>query len=627
MYIKNHLKEKMLFRSRVWVLISVIIFLSGLLLSRLVYLQLIEHHRYTTMSRNNRISLQLIAPNRGLIFDRNGVLLAKNKLVDSLEVIPANIRGGKKAINQLLQSLQKILPISQAQILHFKKRLMQHRAYERVSLIDKLSEVNAARFYVNRYRFPGVFVRAHMIRVYPMNDVMAPVVGYVGHLTDEDLQKVDASNYGANEFIGKTGIEQAQEANLHGTTGYQEVEINADGRPVRFLKRVPPTSGKNIYLSIDSRLQSIAMKALAPFTGALVAIDPETGQVLAMASTPSFDPNWFVSGISQKKYDMLSHSVSHPLFNRAVHGQFPFGSTIKPFEALFALDNQVITPDFTIEDPGYFRLPHNDHVYHDWKIGGHGLVNVSKAIIVSCDTFFYELGLKMGMPMIDSGLKQFGFGEKTQVGLLGERSGILASPAWKSKHIGERWYSGDTIISSIGQGYMLATPMQLAFATAILANRGVAYQPTLINKIVASAVDKNSALVEEVKPVAKMAVLLHHPEVWGWVIRAMQGVIDSVDPRGVGLPYGRHPSYTIAGKTGTAQVDKPRKYQYKPNYSIPFKYRDHALFVAFAPVERPKIALAIILEHAELRQSLKVARKVVDAYLLKISKTPRAHKQ
>ncbi|HLF66074.1 MAG TPA: penicillin-binding protein 2, partial [Gammaproteobacteria bacterium] len=454
-------KRLTLINKRIWVAGGIVIVLTALLLWRLAYLQISKHDLYTTLSQQNVMELLPIAPNRGLIYDRNGVLLAKNIPVFSLDITPDQVKN----LDQTIQRLQKMIPISEDEISTFKKALKQQQPFEKTPLKMKLTDAQVAQFYVNQYYFPGVSISARMMRYYPLGNAMADVLGYVARINAQDLASVNKTNYSASNYIGKIGIEKYYESELHGTVGYQQVEINAGGQIVRVLKRTAPIPGENLYLSIDSNLQLSAEEALGDQQGAIVAIQPNTGEVLALVSKPSYNPNTFVTGIDAQQFAELQNSPSNPLYNRAIRGQYPIASTIKPFLALEGLDSGVVTPTTSIYDKGWFRLPNTTHIYHDYQVGGHGWVNMTKAIIVSCDTYFYSLSVQLGIARIDDILERFGFGRHTGIDMNEELPGLVPSPWWKLKSQGLPWYTGDTIETDIGQGFMLATPLQLAMAT------------------------------------------------------------------------------------------------------------------------------------------------------------------
>ena len=607
--VKNLIVEKRLFRKRLSISIGIVIVLTLILLSRLVDLQIIQHKTYATLSKNNYIALRPIEPNRGLIFDRNGVLLAENVPVFSLALIPESIKN----LEETLLELEQIIKISPTELKQFYVNLKRQPNFDPVVLKVKLTEKELAKFYVNQYRFPGVIIKNQMIRKYPLGDILENVVGYTGRFTSAELSKVDPVNYSASNFIGKAGIEKYYEKELHGKIGYEEIETDATGRSIRTIKKIPPTPGDDLYLTVDSKLQKVAMDALGKECGAVVAIQPKTGEVLVLASSPSFNPNLFVKGISQKEYKKLQDSKNTPMFDRAVSGQFPIASTIKPFLALEALSLHIITPNYTIFDPGWFKLPNTKHVYRDWKKGGHGYVNLTKAIIVSCDTYFYNLAVKLGIQRIDDILNRFGFGRKTGIDTTGEVSGIVPSPKWKMHTLGIAWYTGDTVISGIGQGFVLATPIQLAVAAATLANRGQRLEPTLLLKT-----KLGDGKIINQKPIFKDPVMIENKKIWNIVIEAMQKVVTSTNPWGTArIRFGTDEKYTVAAKTGTAQVfsNHNRDEDALGNTKIPKKLRNHSLFIAFAPIKNPKIAIAVIVEHSPIAGT--VARKVLDYYLLK----------
>jgi len=599
--IKDHQGESLLFKKRSLItLVSVLIFAS-LLILRLIYLQVIAHTVYSTLSRQNILAILPIEPNRGLIYDRNGILIAKNIPVFNLDIIPERTEH----LGKLIQALKKIIPISDSDLQNFQRSLTQHRYYDAVPLKINLNENELAAFYVNHYRFPSVIVKTQMLRYYPLGNQLSDVLGYVGRINSKEINSVNRVNYSASNYIGKVGIEKYYEHLLHGTVGVQKVEINANGSVVRNIKRNRPTPGNNLYLTIDSRLQAYAEKALGNNRGAIVAIQPSTGQILALVTTPSFDPNLLLKGISRHEYEKLVHSPDHPLFNRTIRGQYAPGSTIKPFIAIAGLENQVITTESKINDPGWFRLPKTKHIYHDWKHSGHGWVNITKAIIVSCDTFFYQLSAHLGIHAINSMLTHFGFGKNTQVDMPEELSGLVPSPDWKQQNSGNPWYTGDTVLTGIGQGFLLVTPLQLAEATAILAEHGARYQPHLLFKY-----ETPDHTIKIVPTIEKPPITLLHPKTWDTLISAMQGVISS--PYGTANGFGHKAHYLVAAKTGTAQVYGKQRDEEHIRMNIPKKLRNNHLFISFAPVNRPEIALAVVVEHAAW--SDRIAREVMDFY-------------
>lgn len=608
--LKNYDQETQLFTKRLLATALLVGLLAAGLIARLYYLQIIQHGKYTTLSIRNQMALIPIEPNRGLIYDRNGVLLAENVPSFSLDIIPARVQN----LSETLNALQKEFSLDDDTIKLFNKHRLQHRAFEPVPLKMKLTEKELARFYVNQYRYPGVIINARMLRHYPDGKYFATALGYVGRINEREMNQVDHVNYSASNYIGKMGVERSYEDELHGVVGYRQAEVNATGEIARIVKQYDPTPGDNIYLTIDSKLQKAAHDALGSLRGAVVAIKNDTGEVLALVSHPSYDPNLFVNGVSVKKFQSLQNSPNKPLYNRALRGQYPPASTIKPFISLGGLQEDVITPRTYVHDPGWFNIPNNQHIYRDWKYGGHGQVNLKNAITVSCDTYFYHLALNLGINKIDDILGKFGFGEKTNVGLSEELPGCLPSPDWKMRNQHEHWYIGDTIISGIGQGYMLSTPLQLASYTATLANRGKRFRPYVLLKTA-----HPDGQIEETTPVEEPPVILDKPDYWETVINAMQQVIVSEHPKGTGFRFGRNPPYSVAAKTGTAQITRPKKYDTMREEDIPKHFRSHSLFIAFAPIDDPKIAIAIVVENDKLAPM--VARKVMDAYLVSESNT------
>lgn len=605
--IKDHLQEIQLISRRCISVLILMFILIAILISRFAYLQLVNHAHFTTLSQKNWLDLVPIEPTRGLIYDRNGVLLAENVPVFSLDVIPYKITNMPK----MLAEVAKIIPISDNDIAQFQRQLKQHRRFDEVTLKLRLSEEEVARFYENEYRFPGVLVKAHLLRHYPFTNSLSHILGYVGRINIEELKDIDPINYSGTNYIGKLGIEKYYEDELHGTVGYEQTENDASGESVRTIKRIKPNPGKNLYLTIDTKLQAAAEQALAGHRGAVVAIQPSTGQILALVSEPTYDPNLFVEGISSQDYQTLQQSPNRPLYNRALRGLYPFGSTIKPFIALGGLDSGVVSPSYTIFDPGFYKINDNSHVFHDWKRHGHGMVNISRAIIVSCDTFFFDLAHKLGIQRIDNILEKFGYGELTGVDMDEELSGVVSSPEWKRRVKGQPWYEGDTLNSGIGQGYMQTTPLELAAGVAIIANHGVRYVPHLL----LAEQEQGKKPVLQASP-AIDPVKLSDPNYWNIVINAMQGVITA--PGGTGYHFGKLGPYSVAIKTGTAQNHSIKHYNMNEDHEdqsmLPERMRDNSLLIGFAPVENPKIAIAVIVEN-EATASV-VARQILDYYLI-----------
>ncbi|HFD2432830.1 TPA: penicillin-binding protein 2, partial [Legionella pneumophila] len=561
----------------------------------------------------NQMSVIPIAPPRGVILDRNGVLLAENIPVYVLEITPERVKDMK----QTLTKLRELIPsITDEDIDNFNKTRLQNRSFVPIPIKLKLSQEEVATFASNQYHFPGVSIKARLMRHYPLGEITAHALGYVGRINIQELKQVDSTNYRATNFIGKAGVEKYYEDILHGKVGYQMVETDVSGRTLRIINKVNPHSGAKLYLSIDARLQEAAYNALKDKRGAVVVINSRNGEVLTMVSSPSFDPNIFVSGVSKADYKVLSNALQRPLFNRAVRGVYPPASTIKPFVGLAGLDKGFITTTTEIYDPGKYKLPTSSHVYRDWKKTGHGVINFKRAITVSCDTFFYQLGNKMGISNIEDMLVKFGLGQLTHVDLHEEANGVIPSARWKRQTKGVSWYPGDTLISAIGQGFMLATPLQMANATASLSQHGQRFRPHLLIKTVNS--DTNET--EEYKPFEEYPVSLRDEANWDIVIDAMHSVLTSNE--GTGYRFGRNPPYPVAGKTGTAQVYSGRQYEKAKYEDIPEHLRDNSLFIAFTPVEKPEIAIAVVVENDTIAST--VARKVLDTYyqLYPIKKTP-----
>lgn len=591
--LNNHEQETRFFQQRAIVAAAFILFFTIIIMARLFYLQIINRAFYTTLSEQNIFNIIPIAPTRGLIYDRHGVLLAKNIPAFSLVIIP----GRLKHMETTLADLEKIIDITPDELKAFYRNVKQSHRFSPVTLIPKLTEAEADKFYVNQYRFPGISVEPRLLREYPLGASFSNIIGYVARITREELQTGDHENYSASELIGKTGIEKQYETLLRGTPGSEVVEMNARGEVVRTLKKNPPTAGLNLYLSIDSHLQQFVENALGNNAGVVIVMNPNNGEILAMVSKPSFDPNPFVAGISTKDYQALLDGENHPLYNRSLRGLYSPGSTIKPFYALAGLDNAVISANSSIDDHGQFHVPGTNHIFHDWKINGHGKVNVIKAIAVSCDSFFYNLAQNMGIAKMDQILLRFGFGAKTGIDLPGELSGVVPSPEWKRKVKHTPWYAGDAINAGIGQGALLVTPLQLLVATSALATHGFRIQPHLV--------------ITQDEPKGLAAVILNHPGAWETVAQGMQEVVS--DPIGTAYHFWQKTPYTLAGKTGTAQVFGNRtEREEKSELNIPKHLRNNHLFIGYAPVDHPQVAIVSVVEHDP--QANQVARAVLDYY-------------
>ncbi|KTC66043.1 penicillin-binding protein 2 [Legionella adelaidensis] len=598
----NELAESQMHNFRLSLLIAMLIIFSLLLVLRLAYLQFSEYKRYATLSLKNQMGIIPIAPPRGIILDRNGVVLADNTPVYVLEIIPERVKN----LAGTIERLRELIPtIRDEDIENFNHARTQNRSYVPIPIKLKLTQEEVAVFASNQYQFPGVNIKARLMRYYPLGEITAHVLGYVARINVEELQSVDSTNYRATNFIGKAGIEKYYEDTLHGKVGYQQIETDVSGRTLRILSKQRPVSGAKIYLTLDSRLQKVAYEALKEKRGAAVALNPHNGEILALVSSPSYDPNLFVNGISNQEYQSLANAANRPLYNRAVRGLYPPASTIKPFVAIAGLEKGFITPATKIYDPGWYRLPGVSHKYRDWKRTGHGIINLTRAITVSCDTYFYQLGNKMGISAIEDMLVQFGFGQLTHVDLFEEAPGLVPNPNWKRRSKGAHWYPGDTLITSIGQGFMLASPLQLANAVASLSQHGRRFRPHFYKKEV-----KDQGEIVKFKRVEEYPIHLKDEAYWDIVAEAMHNVI--INNEGTGRRFGRDAFYSVAGKTGTAQVFSGSQYEKKRYEEIPEALRDHSLFIAFAPVENPEIAVAVMVENDTAASG--VARKIMDAY-------------
>ncbi|MFN2348026.1 MAG: penicillin-binding protein 2 [Thioalkalivibrio sp.] len=608
--IKNHQQEQRLFFVRVIIILLVIILLFGLLVTRLTYLQVVNYSHFSTLSQNNRVRLEAVPPPRGLIYDRNGVVLAENRPSYQLEVILEQVQD----LDETLVRLADLLSLEEADLTRFRRALRGKRPFQSVPLKLNMSDEAVALFAVNRHLFPGVDIQARLARHYPLGDEMGHVVGYVGRIDEREMARIDTRNYSGTTHIGKLGVERFYEDVLHGQVGYQKVEVNAQGRVLRVLERVAPVPGQDLVLSLNAGLQAAARQALEGRNGAIVAMDPNTGEVLALVSKPSFDPNLFVHGISTQDFNALREDRGQPLFNRALSGQYPPGSTIKPMVGLAALEHGVTTAARTMYARGYYTLPNDDRRYRDWRRQGHGLVNLDKAIAQSSDVYFYDLGYRLGIDRMAPFLAQFGIGRTTGLDTTSERPGLLPSREWKRATQNMPWFPGETLIVTIGQGYMLATPLQMASMTSTLATRGMRMRPRLLRGII----EPDAGDLRLTEPVPEPPVLLSREEHWEQVLQPMVNTVHASN----GTAYwstGRHISgYTLAGKTGTSQVFGLGEDEEYDEEALSNHLRDHALFVGYAPAEAPTIALAVIAEHGGSggRVAAPIARRVVDHFLL-----------
>ncbi len=607
--VKDLVQETGLFRVRAAEGFLIIAVCLGVLLARYTWLQVLRHDEFNARSDENRVKLKPLPPSRGLIYDRNGVLLAENILDYRLELIPEQIHD----VDATLTQLADVIAISADDRELFEAQRKVRRRFNNIPLRFALSENEVSRFALERHRFPGVEVVPYLTRYYPQGTDFAHVIGYVGRIDVEDRERLEDARYSATTHIGKTGIERYYEDLLLGDVGYERVETNAEGRALRVLGRVVPKPGKHLHLTIDANLQRAAVAAFEGRPGAAVAIDPRNGEVLAMVSQPAFDPNLFVNGISRHDYAALLAAEQRPLYNRAVLGGYEPGSTIKPFIAIIGLRLGLRTPESTVFSTGEYRLPGQSPVWRDWKRGGHGTVNLREALSQSVNTYFYDLAVDTGVDRIESEMRAFGFGAPTGLDLTGEPSGVLPSRSWKQKRFGKAWYPGETVIAGIGQGYWVVSPIQLAHALATLAARGDSYRPHLLKSLQA-AIDAPA----EAQPVeAVNAHVAAAPEMWDAVRVGMEAVMHS--PTGTARASGMDAPYRIAGKSGTAQRARARSDREYNAATTPEHLRHQALFVAFAPSEAPTIAVAVIVEHGSSgsKAAAPVARAILDAYLLK----------
>jgi penicillin-binding protein 2 len=603
--IKDTRGESALFRRRAVAGFVLILLCFGLLISRYVHLQITRHDEFVTRSTNNRVKPRAIPPPRGLIYDRNGVLLADNQPAFRLEVVPDQVAD----MSALLAELGKVVPLGQDDLDAFKKQLAQTRRFDSVPLKMHLTEDEIDRFAVNRWRFPGVDVVPYLTRRYPLGALFAHVVGYVSRIDADDMDRLDAKRYQGTSHVGRSGIERSYEDVLHGTPGYELLEVNADGQTQKVLERHAPVPGKNLYLSVDVRLQKATEEAFAGRPGAAVAIDPRNGQILAMVSVPSFDPNLFVNGISSVDYKGLMGDADKPLYNRALRGVYPPGSTVKPFLALGGLEYGVRRPEDTVLSVGQFCLPGQKRCYRDDTRGGDGTVNMVRAIQKSTNTYFYKLALDLGIDRLSSWMSRFSFGGKTGIDLIGESEGVLPSREWKATRSKDSWFPGETVIAGIGQGYWEVTPLQLTHALATLAGHGVPHLPRL-----GMAIRSNGDAQPTSIPNPPGPTLIHAPAEWDVINEGMRAVITGGTGRGLnnGFPYA------IAGKSGTAERFSRTSEAYDTNKSTAhLAARHRAWFMAYTPTDNPQIAAAVVLEAGAWggADAGPIVRKIFEAWL------------
>ena len=620
---KDHWQEQRLFLSRLIAAGIIVLFLTGLLIGRLVQLQVVEYQRYAELSQGNRFKIEPLPPTRGIIYDRNGLVIADNQPDWQLVAVPEEV-GDLEATLIALEKLELVDPSEHNTLVDLVR---SHRGFERVK-ISSLTEEQASRFAVRRHHFPGVDIQEVLTRSYPFGEASAHAVGYVGSISTQDLERIERSEYAATQHIGKSGVERAYEDILHGRVGYRQQVVNAQGRVlfdpavggpdgsagVAGVETKWPTPGENLVLSLDMRLQLATQQAMQEVRGAAVVIDPSNGDVLALVSTPSFDPNRFATGLSRADFVSLNTDPDKPLLNRALAGRYPPGSTMKPFLALAALQYEAVDPGKTVFCPGHFRLPGQTHRYRDWRPQGHGQVDMHDAIVQSCDVYFYNLALALGIDNMAVGMRAFGFGAPTGLDISGENNGVVPSREWKARQFARRedkvWFPGETVITGIGQGFTLVTPVQLAHAGAVLAARGKSFKPRLL-------IGTEDALTRETKwtePQPLPGIDNVDPAHWQAVHDAMVGVTN--DARGSGRASMAGAAYKVAGKTGTAQVVNIAQDERYDESEIDERLRDHGLFVAYAPIEAPRIALGVVIENGGggSRAAAPVARKIFDAY-------------
>lgn len=599
-----------LFRQRALFAGVVCLLMVALLLGRLAWLQVWQYDSYHAQSMDNRVRVRPIPPTRGLIFDRDGRLLADNRASYQLEITPERVPDMEALLNQL----EAMVPVSEQERRRFRQGLLHQRrgSYKGVPLKFNLDDEQVAAIAVNLHRYPGVSIEARLNRRYPHSGSAVHTIGYVGRVDGRDLQRLDNRAYQGTTHTGKSGIERYYEDLLHGEVGFEQVEVNVQGRVLKVLEQQLPTPGDNLYLTLDLELQRVAEAAFEGEAGALVAMDPRNGEVLALASLPTYDPNLFVNGISVEDYSQLRDGVYRPLFNRALTGQYPPGSTVKPFYGLGALETGVNTRSRQLRCIGYYQLPREDHRYRCWKREGHGRLDLDQAVTQSCDVFFYDLAHRMGIDAMHDYLAPFGFGDKLGIDTRGEEGGLLPSSEWKHRTRNIAWYPGETLIAGIGQGYFLATPLQLAVATSTLAMDGVMPQPHLLKRT-----ESNAGVSREISYPALGEVPVKNPRHWAYVKESMENVVHHRK----GTAYwsvGVNSRYRIAGKTGTAQVFTIAQDEEYDEELVAKRLRDHALFVSWAPADDPQIVVAVVVENGGSGSTVAapIAKKVMDHYLL-----------
>ncbi|MEQ1517291.1 MAG: penicillin-binding protein 2, partial [Usitatibacteraceae bacterium] len=625
--IKNREAELDTFRSRALVAGFVILVAFGVLAGRMFYLQVFKRDYFHSLAEANRISVVPVVPNRGIITDRNGVVLAANYSAYTLRVTPSKVAN----LDAAFDSLAGIVDIQPRDRRRFKRLLEDSKSFASLPVRNRLSDEEIARFAVNRFRFPGFEISAGLFRNYPFGEVASHAIGHIGRINDADLKRIENNNlmvnYKGTDHIGKLGIEGSYEAELHGTTGSEQVEIDSGGRAMRSLSKSESIAGNNLTLTLDINLQKIAEEAFGESRGGLAAIDPNTGEVLALVSKPGFDPNLFVDGIDPQNWDLLNNSPDKPLLNRVLRGAYPPGSTIKPFLALAALESGKRVPAQSIHDPGYFALPGVAHRWRDDKPGGHGSVDMHKSIVESCDTYYYQLASETDIDKTAEFLSMLGFGAKTGIDIDNEMEGVLPSRSWKEKRFARatsearKWYLGDSISAGIGQGYNAYTPLQLAHAIATIANDGIAFRPRLVRNVVNAGSGQVRPLGGASSTGAPKQLPIRAENI-AIIKRAFVGV--NSEPGGTGVRAFSKAAYTSGGKTGTAQVFGLKGEKYKES-NVAQQLRDHAWYIAYAPSEKPTIALAVLVENGGFggAAAAPIARTVIDYHLLGKAPEPK----
>lgn len=601
--LKDHFREGRLINGRLLFagLLSVLVF--GAVIVRLVVLQVFEYEHFDSLSNRNRVDIEPLPPQRGLIYDRNGVVLAENIPTFSLEMVPEKVED----VAATIEALTSLLALTEEDVAEFEERLKRHRRFEQVVIRQRLTEREVARFSANRHRFPGVDIEGRLIRYYPQGSLFAHAVGYVGRINERELQIIDPQNYKGTLQIGKTGVEKEYEDTLHGKVGYRQVETNVQGRIVRELMSVPSHSGDDLFLNLDINLQRVASTSLTEYNGSIVAMDPRTGGVLALVSKPDFDPNLFVSGISSKDYAGLRDSIDRPLFDRALRGRYPPGSTLKPFVALAGLELGVVTEHAKTYCPGWYTLPGHDHRYRCWKNHGHGMMDMNDAVSQSCDVYFYDLAHTLGIDRLHQFLDLFGFGHQTGIDIPSESSGLSPSREWKRASRNQAWFPGETLISGIGQGFNQTTPLQLAHATATLAMRGVTQPP----RVVRARRQAGSSEMQLRGGNSAISLPMQDSQHWEAVVDSMVEVVHGA--RGTARHVGEKMPFNIAGKTGTAQVFGIAQDEKYDAETLEKKLHDHALFIAFAPADNPEFVVAVVVENggSGSKTAAPIARKMI----------------